>query len=83
MIGSLHLARHRIHAFPVAARGGGETRFDDIDPKVRKRARHPKLFGLRHAASRRLLAVAQRRVEDHYSFAMGHGDYLASFVAGC
>ena len=42
-------------------------------PKLRKRARHPKFLGLRHAAARRLLAVAQRRVEDHHSFTMGHG----------
>ena len=68
---SLHLARHRVHALPVAARGGGEARFDNVDPKVRKRARHPQLLGLRHAAARRLLAVAQRRVEDHDSFAIG------------
>ena len=73
---SLYLARHRVHAFPITARRGGEARFDDIHPKFRKRACHPKLLGLRHAASRRLLAVAQRRVEDHDSFTMGHGDYL-------
>ena len=54
----------------------GKACLDDVDPQVRKRARHPKLFRLRHAAARRLLAVAQRGVEDHDSFALGHGDYL-------
>ncbi len=77
--GSLHLARHRVDALPVAARGGRESRFDDVHAQVRERARHPQLLGLRHAAARRLLAVAQRRIEDHHAFT-GHGVCLVGGV---
>jgi hypothetical protein len=59
-----HFARHKIHRFPIASGGDREAGFDHVDPEVRERFRHPQLFRLRHAATGRLLAVAQRSVED-------------------
>ena len=79
MIEPLDLARHRIDRLPIAARGGGKSRLDDIDTELRKRARHAQLFGLGHAAAGRLLAIAQRGVEDQDSVGIGsHGIVLLS-----
>ena len=74
MIGPLYLARYRIDRFPIPPRGGGETRLDDIDTELGKRACDPQLFRLGHAAAGRLLAVAQRGVENQDSVWIGsHG----------
>ena len=69
MIGPCTSRATALHTFPVAARGGRKAGLDDVDAELRERARHAQFLGLRHAAARRLLAVAQRRVEDHHSFA--------------
>src|SRR5262249_39510727 len=76
---ALHLARHRVDRLPIAARGGRKSSFDHINTQLGKRARHTKLLWLRHAASRRLLAIAQRGVEDQYPVwigSHGSGPYL-------
>ena len=64
---TLHFACHRLHAVEVAARGGRETRLDDVHAELGERARHAQLLGPGHAAPRGLLAVAQRGVEDQHS----------------
>ena len=48
----------------IADRGDRETRLDDIDPQTREHPRHFELLDQIHARARRLLAVAQGRVED-------------------
>ena len=53
-----HLDRDAAHGFQIVGRGGGESRFDDIDAEPRQRARHFHLLGGRHRRARRLLAVA-------------------------
>src|SRR5580765_1590658 len=67
-----HLASHKIHRFPVAPRGDRKAGFDDVDAKFRKRLRHAQLLRLRHAAARRLLAVAERGVKDEDAIGVGH-----------
>ena len=67
MTAPVHFAGDGIDRFPVTARGGRETRFDDIDTQLSQRPRHPQFFRLRHAATRRLLAIAQGGVEYQYS----------------
>src|SRR5271157_2251095 len=48
----------------VALRGHGEAGLDDVYPQVLQGVRHGQLFLRRHAATGRLLAVAQRGVEE-------------------
>jgi hypothetical protein len=61
------LARDRVDGLPVAARGGRESGFDHVDPEFCESARDTQLLGPRHAAAGRLLAVAQRGVENQDS----------------
>jgi hypothetical protein len=69
---ALDFASHEIHRLPIAARRDWETGFDDVDPELRERFRDPQLFWLSHAAAGRLLAVAQRGVEDEDAVGVGH-----------
>ena len=69
---AVDFASHEIHRLPIAARGDRETGFDDVDPELRERLRDPQLFWLRHAAAGRLLAVAQRGIEDEDPVGVGH-----------
>ena len=62
--GAAHLAGDGLHRLEVAGRGGGETGLDDVDAKGLERSRHFQFLGEVHARARRLLAVAQRGVED-------------------
>ena len=68
---AVHFAGDRIHRLPIAARGDREAGFDDVDAELGERLRDAQLFRLRHAAARRLLAVAQRRVEDQHTIRIG------------
>ena len=70
---ALDFARHQVHRLPIAARGDRETGFDDVDPEFRERLGNSQLFRLRHAAAGRLLAVAQRGIEDEDAVGVGHG----------
>jgi hypothetical protein len=69
---ALDFASHEIHRLPIAARGDRETSFNDVDPELRERLRDPQFFWLRHAAAGRLLAVAQRGIEDEDAVGVGH-----------
>ena len=69
---AVDFASHEIHRLPIAARGDRETGFDDVDPELRERLRDPQFFRLRHAAAGRLLAVAQRGIEDEDAVGVGH-----------
>ena len=70
---ALHFPGNLVHGLPVAPRGGRESGFDDVHAEFRQRACQSQLLGLRHAAAGRLLAVAQRRVEDQYAVRVSGG----------
>ena len=52
------------HRFEVAGRGDGKAGFDDVDAQIDQRLGDLELFVEVHAAAGRLLAVAERGVED-------------------
>ena len=61
---SPHFAGHGVHRPEVVLGGDRETRLDDVHPQRIELPGHPELLFQIHAAAGRLLAVAQRRVED-------------------
>ena len=61
----------RSHRFKVAGRGNWEPGLDDINPQFNEGLGHLELLGHGHAATGRLLAIAERRVED--DDVVGHG----------
>ena len=60
-----------------------KTRFDHIDAKPRQLPRNRDFFLLVHAATRRLLTVAQRRVEDANQFTTHDGPSSFTSVGPC
>ena len=58
-----HGAGNGAHRFEVAVRRDREAGLDDVHAKAIELLRQPQLLGRGHAEARRLLAVAQRRVE--------------------
>src|SRR5687768_900931 len=69
---AMDFASHEMHRLPIAARGDWETGFDDVDPELGERLRDPQLLRLRHAAAGRLLAIAQRGVENEDAVGVSH-----------
>jgi hypothetical protein len=67
------LLGHRSHRFKVTGRGDGEPRFNDIDSEFHQRLGDLQLFGSRHAATGRLLAIAKCRIEDDHI--VGHDEF--------
>ena len=53
------------HRLEIAGRGDGEARLDHVDAQLDQRLGEFHLFGQVHAGAGRLLAVAERGVEDH------------------
>ncbi len=68
-LGPGKLAADRIDGFEIAFAGDGEAGFEDIHAELHQLARHGQLFRYGHAAAGRLLAIAQRRVENIYAIA--------------
>src|SRR5437762_13771294 len=66
------LPAHGLHRLEVAFRSDGETCLQDVHAKIHQLAGHPQLFRYGHAAPGRLVAVAQRGVEDVYAIAHDH-----------
>ncbi len=64
---SLDLPGHFAHRLEITVRGDGKARFENIHSEERERSRHRELSVEVHAAARRLLAVSQRRIENHHS----------------
>src|SRR5579863_5612541 len=62
--GATHLTRHRLHSLKVAMRSNGEAGLNHVHAEPFQLARHGELFMNRHAATRRLLAIAECGVED-------------------
>jgi hypothetical protein len=79
--GSRHPANY-LAAWKEVRRRVRSGSYDLVHAQFGQSARHPQLLGLRHAAAGRLLAVAQRRVEDQHSFGLRvrHKGHL---VRGC
>jgi len=73
------LARHGVHRPEVVLTGHRKAGLDDVHPEEIQLARHPDFILEVHAAARRLLSVAQRRVENRDS--VGHGVSLDSEVS--
>jgi hypothetical protein len=59
-----HRAGNSLHRLEVAWRGDGKSRLDHVDAQIHQRLGHFELLFVVHAAARRLLAVAERRVEN-------------------
>jgi hypothetical protein len=66
--GPANLAGHKLHGVEIAFGGNGESGLDHIYVQAVKLARHAEFLIGGHAASRRLLPVAQRSVEYLYLF---------------
>ncbi|MEI9929555.1 MAG: hypothetical protein WDM89_03030 [Rhizomicrobium sp.] len=60
----IDLLRHGADGLFITGRGGGEAGLDDVDAHVAQRRCDAQFFGNTHAEARRLLAIAQRGVED-------------------
>ena len=61
------------HGVEVAVGRDREPRLDDVDAEAIELARQAQLLARGHAEAGRLLAVAQRRVEDAYARRVAHG----------
>ena len=68
---SVHLARDRLHRLEVARRGDREAGLDDVHAEPRELVRDLELLLPVERDPRRLLAVAQGRVEDLYAVLLG------------
>jgi hypothetical protein len=64
---SMDLARDGLDGLEVAGRGDREARLDDVDAQARELVGDLELLGRVERDAGRLLAVAQRGVEDQYS----------------
>ena len=64
-IRAANLARDLMHGIPIAVRCRWVPSLDDIDAQPRQLLRDRELFARSHSAAGRLLAVAQRRIENH------------------
>ena len=62
--GAQVLVRYSFDGLEVARRRCRETGFDNVDTQFGKRSGDTQFLPQRHAAARRLLAIAQRRVEN-------------------
>ena len=78
--GVADLARDGGDRFEIAGGGCREAGLDDVDPELVERTRDTQFLAERHAASGRLLTVAERRVENADAVVVfaGHSDLLAA-----
>src|SRR5262249_41865348 len=67
-----HRGSYRLNRGKITVRGDWESRLDHIYPKAVELTRQAGLFLHIHAAARRLLAIAQSRVENRNSIALHH-----------
>ena len=82
---ALDLAGDRLHRLEVAGRGDREAGLDDVDAQPRELVGDLELLGRVQRDARRLLAVAQRGVEDLYVVhvvVLCSGSILSFFVRG-
>src|SRR5688572_4422304 len=69
---AVHFAGHQIHRLPIAARGDWETGFNDVDPGSASAFAIHSFSGGVMLQRRRLLAVAQRGIEDEKPVGVNH-----------
>ncbi len=69
---ALHLAGDLLDGGEVAFGGDGEAGLQNIHAEMGELVRHPDLLGCVHGAAWRLLAVAQRRIEEKYLVVCAH-----------
>src|SRR5262249_15165445 len=70
--GAFYFARDRLDRLEIARGGDGEASLDHVDAEVFERVGDFQLFGEVHAGAGRLLAVAERGVENDEAV-RGHG----------
>src|SRR5579863_2231647 len=58
---------HRVDRFEIALGGNRKTGFEDVYPEFDQFARHTQLLGYGHAATGRLFAIPEGRVEDPHA----------------
>src|SRR5580692_7171939 len=63
-----HRSSNDSHGGEITFRSDGEPSLDDIDAQPVELMRHTQFLGYVHAATRRLFAVAQGRVENRDAF---------------
>src|SRR5436305_10876494 len=76
--GALHLARDLLHGLEITRRGDGEAGLDHVDAKPSQLLRDLQLLLGVEGDAGRLLAVAQRGVEDQYSVWVLGASHVAS-----
>jgi hypothetical protein len=67
-----HLLGNLPHGLEVARRSNRKAGLNDVDAQLEQRVGDFQFFGNVHAGARRLLAVAQRRIEDSNGSCSGH-----------
>ena len=77
---AIYRPRDRLYRLEVALAGDGEPGLDHVDAEPGQLLRDLELLGHVERDARRLLAVAQRGVEDRHSF--GHGLCLSCWCEG-
>src|SRR5262249_54281159 len=78
-----HRGSYRLNRGKITVGGDGESRLDHIYPKAVELTRQAGLFLHIHAAARRLLAIAQSRVENRNSIALHHKlPWIIIFILG-
>ena len=78
---ALDLPRDALHGLEVAGRGDREASLDHVDAETRELLGDLELLGRVQRDAGRLLAVAQRRVEDQYSVSVSLS-MMSSFLSG-
>ena len=79
MTGPRTALRDRLHRLEVALAGNREAGLDHVDAEARELLGDLELLGDVERDAGRLLAVAQRRVEDQYSVGVLHRHAMPSF----
>ena len=81
IVGAADVVGDLAHRFEIAGRGDRKAGFDDVDAQIDQRLGDFQLFGQVHARAGRLLAVAQRGVENaNRPRRNGHRGGLRSFL---
>src|SRR5262249_42235610 len=63
---SVDIFRKQLYRLEVSVGGNGESGFDNIHSKLLELKRHAQLLVHIHAATRRLLSIAQGRIENQH-----------------
>ena len=81
--GAIHLLGNFADGFEIAAGGDREAGFDHVDTHLLELRSDLQLLVEIHRRARRLLAVAQRGVEDNDSVDVGYGSHCSIPLMSC